>query len=1313
MFCPKCYNEISNGRIICSKCQYIPTLKDIIENYNVSVSFPLMQQREIVAQNEGVPMSGRALNISAERHVHTQLRKKYDYLADAAVEKFSSYLSQLTSLEELIGSVQDMFLLSIETSLNEISRDAISVGYYSLDTESIIAECIQGDYFNAFETAFSIYTAAELKISGDLSQSTTNRTVRKQYRSRWTSATYNGTMLDAWGNQLKAGTMNAIEGAGHSVVNFIGNAVDTANAEESRRVVFRNQKLRSQLIQGVWSSCSNLRRVIDNTVSKKCKLSLGGGITDKDVKTAQGIYNNIMNLNLSENQQCEFVFKVLSLNPYQPDYYLGFLEKFPEYSGQFMKIARFFGIKGLEKKLEAILVNYVKLHLGSTEDDAYRCRELTKEQAAQLGLQEGEGTEAYALIDQQLETLDLEYRTVSGTVFETRNAADAARKDLETYSDILSNSPEFVFRSDYLSHIEAIKALPMDSNLLSEYVKQYENQLVTFDEKCKKAARYDHFLKNNNRFWNGDAANMIFAYLVLGFCLLTSVLSLMSDEARFGGFMWFLISACYFAYMVSGRITKNKKEWEEVTHNGQYPYVDIVGKNGGALKSKSAICIHCGEKNLASAQFCVSCGRSVNGKNRSKKRKAKKKPVMANVIGGMITVVIVIGIFFAVVINISRKYEIVVQDFETAMNECNGEALYRTMTTGAMIKAFEEQLDSENYADGWYQNWILSQVDEHMQESYGEGIFKTVEDYYDELSEATKSLKEYLRREFGGEVTYSIEILGEEEMYQSQINRIAHYYQKMNAPLDSDDIVEAYTLDVLFTVTGKDGSVSYPVKMDVVRVKVYGWMISEEFLKLLFSDETLINFSQNQIGEDDETITEETTEKFVTSSTVEEVILETEPPADIPVKLTFAEEYVHAIIESEDLWLAPLNGVGYGYNECWFQDLDMDGIPEFIVGGRAEGNHAGIFFNVYSYRDGQLLPMEDEYGEQEIGFWGTDGFDCKLYKNENTNSFVYLYSTADGTASYEDYSVRELVKTEGIMLYSIDVLKIRWTSEGYIYQPEYTAEYDVIGTMTREEMLEHYDTFFASMTPYQTYIKTIPCTDLSCGMEGHYDYLSDEEKKQLLIESYETWGYEEGSVAKLPLADIIAEIRMLENKTETFSNSDLGKMYNLFHFRTLALPTEGCLYDVNGDGVEELILWGYGDCYCVYTFQNGDLNVSYDYSGESIVDGKILTHQQISSACREKAAENGYTMNQDFFEDSIYIGYIDTEGGELNLRADAAQDAEIITKIPYGTFFNLYQEEMSDYFENSEWYYIGIKVDGEMYYGYISGEYAHVVDLGI
>lgn len=239
---------------------------------------------------------------------------------------------------------------------------------------------------------------------------------------------------------------------------------------------------------------------------------------------------------------------------------------------------------------------------------------------------------------------------------------------------------------------------------------------------------------------------------------------------------------------------------------------------------------------------------------------------------------------------------------------------------------------------------------------------------------------------------------------------------------------------------------------------------------------------------------------------------------------------VQAVMDGEDVWLNDAGSISSnGFNECWFQDMNMDGTPEFIVGGASLGAHDSRIFNIYSYRNNQLEHMKNVDGNGELMFWGTDlegghgGFSCQLYKNTAGNSFVYVYPVTDGNASGTDYYISEFVKTGTASFAINDIFYFKETASGFLYEPGYEGS-DEVSTVTREEFLEKYDSYFSSLALCKTNIKPIPCTSASSNMDGFYDSLSDNEKKKALTDSFNAWSYEESSENKMPFGDIIESI---------------------------------------------------------------------------------------------------------------------------------------------------------------------------------------------
>lgn len=285
------------------------------------------------------------------------------------------------------------------------------------------------------------------------------------------------------------------------------------------------------------------------------------------------------------------------------------------------------------------------------------------------------------------------------------------------------------------------------------------------------------------------------------------------------------------------------------------------------------------------------------------------------------------------------------------------------------------------------------------------------------------------------------------------------------------------------------------------------------------------------------------------------------------VDITEPEEQLPAILqtvyENEKMWLDNINDlateysdVQFGHNECWFQDLDMDGTPEFIVGGMGLGLSEAIsqVYHIYKYSNGELKQIQVNNNKFLEVTWdgkspnyGSAGFELiQQFINNKTNSIVlteehkynYTSGPAGGVISFSDY------KISGTQLKSDSNYIVYCSVDG---NGEITGNYRV---HTQEDetdeksFIKTYDDFFADLTPYKTTIKAVPCSDESIDMPNNYDQMTDEEKKQALLDSYNAWSYEVDIDAELPLESYIDKLR--DTSSSTTGNSEAETAYYKF-----------------------------------------------------------------------------------------------------------------------------------------------------------------------
>lgn len=608
------------------------TLKEIMDEYNVEVEFPFL---------------GNALIVSKERNIYNQLRIKYNEIADRASVTFQNQLMQFKDVKDLLDGVAKSFLVAMKEGLDEISKDAISVNCYTIDTEAAVKLCIKEGYFDSYDKAYEEYRKAYLNIMIDCLNKYDALNGQVANRPRLEVSTIGGSTLDAIGNQLQADFTNAVAGKFYSDFNTLQFSEEIDKAEKLEKQLFNNQQYRNELINSVWMCTANLRLLISGYLNNECKLGLGGWITNSDTQKAESIYNNMKSIALPDEKQREFALSILQLNPYNYNYYKTFISKYLDNAKEILAISDFFHIN-LSNSLKSIVNDFAKEHMGSsfddvkncrslvkskitelgfpdnsyelaektlqehsavllsnylkdnmgetrketiacyvkvlgiaddidfdenysataylpfeermevldnelvaqlaqwitdnigtTEEEAHRCREELDEQIKEQELNPEKATDLYKTIDNRLKKLDEEYRTVEGFTFPTRESADETKRAIDANKDILyKSSVDFIFRNDYIAHIGIIKSLPLVDKLKFHFAEKYERLLKEFDKKCKNAKLYDDKIKGQKKSLKSFARSLF-----------------VSDD-------------------------KQQKDWEEVTHNGKYDLSSVMGLEG-------------------------------------------------------------------------------------------------------------------------------------------------------------------------------------------------------------------------------------------------------------------------------------------------------------------------------------------------------------------------------------------------------------------------------------------------------------------------------------------------------------------------------------------------------------------------------------------------------------------------------------------------------------------------------------------------------------------------------------------------------------
>ena len=407
-------------------------LNEIIQQYNYSESFPIF---------------GNELVISPQRNVYTQLRTKYKSLADEGFLKFQRVFDNLRNIDELLSSAYKALSVAIEDSIMEVVNDSISVGVNVIDTNNVYDECERLCIFDDFNRAYRTFAVEDERIISNLNNASYYRKMRKECRPRWTSATIGGNMAQAWGNKFQAAQMNAIEGMGHDIANAVGNAWDEAKADDKRKALFNDKQKRKALLDGAYSAIFDVMLVLTNSLNKAAKLKLGGFVSKTDSANARSIFNNLTTVSLTFNQQKEFAYKILTLDPYVYEYYLTFLLISSDNYQEILNIAKFFGITPSQDDLSDVVYKTLSCNLGNDLDGLVKNREDVLKNAASLGLEVKDADKNIVLISETaasyLNTLVSNKLNNEFLDLENADGIIKLKENIESYSNKLSLSSKY------------------------------------------------------------------------------------------------------------------------------------------------------------------------------------------------------------------------------------------------------------------------------------------------------------------------------------------------------------------------------------------------------------------------------------------------------------------------------------------------------------------------------------------------------------------------------------------------------------------------------------------------------------------------------------------------------------------------------------------------------------------------------------------------------------------------------------------------------------------------------------------------------
>ena len=313
------------------------------------------------------------------------------------------------------------------------------------------------------------------------------------------------------------------------------------------------------------------------------------------------------------------------------------------------------------------------------------------------------------------------------------------------------------------------------------------------------------------------------------------------------------------------------------------------------------------------------------------------------------------------------------------------------------------------------------------------------------------------------------------------------------------------------------------------------------------------------------TTTTKTTSDEASSSKKSIVPITTAEPAP-------AEKAAEIVMENEDMWLDYINtyvsenewdnrSIKTDYCGCWFEDLDFDGTPEFIVGGFNPGWQAGCVYMLYKIKDNKLERILDKNASSHE----RSLFNDTLVINDN-RSVIPGFASANGASIIKDkkgkfryilshnssafgFFLTELTfdRNEFSLSSAISIARISFAPFGEVV---YDLPDPVLGvrSCSKEDFIADVDDFFDGSECYYSRIGVIPCSnpmkdkdekwladaersEQSSYISICYDNLNHEERRKALIQSYQRYSLEKDTAIVVPniYNDLLGKINEYED----------------------------------------------------------------------------------------------------------------------------------------------------------------------------------------
>lgn len=438
-----------------------------------------MNEPKLVAKNELTPF-----RINEEEICFDPALFRYIELESRFEPEFSKTATAIEAafgdeLEDIIDYVEniDGFLKKTFTPLSEFAAKQLSLeGCYDYDADLFYRKCVEPK----FERLLQIKDALQKELDRIDAEQEERNEMRVERREQATQEARAREYVwrDRDGRRHVENSASG-EQTFQYMKNILGRAVDAINNASEREELYDASK--DEIKKELMWICYDMVGSVAYALGESTGIDIRDPRTPEDYEKASTIFKNLLSGHVRPEQIDDAAMQIFRLNPQEKGFLPWCVERYGDPNGEFDRAAELFHVDVAttkRKKMEAA----VKV---DTEADAQASKKELEELEARLSFS---APDLMKKVDDALVKFDLEYRTVDGVEYKTRDEADLARKELEEVKKVSAciplDNPERC-----QAFVEAIAALGLKTAVADKVVQAAKKRFSQQKDKVEQIIR--------------------------------------------------------------------------------------------------------------------------------------------------------------------------------------------------------------------------------------------------------------------------------------------------------------------------------------------------------------------------------------------------------------------------------------------------------------------------------------------------------------------------------------------------------------------------------------------------------------------------------------------------------------------------------------------------------------------------------------------------------------------------------------------------------------------------------------------------------